>query len=198
MKQPVFYLFCLAVFSFCSCKSHGKKILIYASSNITVDESQKTITVTEGTTHHEKELEFSGGDPVTLSIQSPAGKYTLEAKEDGIYLANLKTDTVVGSFKRVGITGSNRITQDEAARILDSLENLVKGANIGGVNRNYFIPPGKIVRITGEMNAKIFGPFVSIPSAFDPGSVPELYKFYINKEVWEIIGKLRKMTSIVQ
>ena len=180
---------------FTSCKSHEKKILIYASSTIQADESQKNITVTEGTTHYEKELDFSGSDPVSIHIQAPGGAYTLEAKDDGYYIANLKNDTVVGSMQRVGLTGSNRVTQDEAIRKTDSLEKLVTGANVSEANHNYFIPPGKMVKVTTELNAKIFGPYTSIPAAFDPGSVPELYKFYTNKETREIIDRLKKMTG---
>src|ERR1700730_13953786 len=113
MKNTLF-LAGLSLLLLSSCKSHNKKILVFASSEIQVDNTQKNITVTEGTTHHEKELEFSGGDPVTLTIQSPAGKYNLEATEDGLFIANLKTDTVVGSFQRVGAdSGQARITQDE-------------------------------------------------------------------------------------
>src|SRR5215813_12336158 len=90
------------------CTSHQKKIILYASSDIQLDNSQKNITVTDGTTHHETELVFSGSEPVVLNVQSPAGKYSLEAKEDGLYIANLKTDTVVGSLQRVAEHTNNR------------------------------------------------------------------------------------------
>jgi hypothetical protein len=53
-----------------ACTSHEKKIILYANSKMEVDESQKNITVTEGTTQVEKELSFSGSDPVILNINS--------------------------------------------------------------------------------------------------------------------------------
>jgi len=176
-----------------ACAGHHKKILVYASSDIQVDNTQKNITVTDGTTHHEAELEFSGSDPVTLNIQSPSGKFTLEANGDGLFIANLKNDTVVGSYQHVGTTSNTVITQEELKHRLDSLQQLVVGQNASEANKNYFIPPGKIARISSVTNAKVFGPYTTIPSGFDAGSVPEIYKSYTNKEVREIISRLSAM-----
>jgi hypothetical protein len=67
--------------------------------------------------------------------------------------------------------------------------------NISEANRNYFIAPGKLVRITAETKAKVFGPFTTIPGGFDAGSVPEIYKFYTLSEIREIIANLQKMTQ---
>jgi hypothetical protein len=184
-----------AVSMLTACKAHNKKIIIYASSKIEIDNTQKNITVTEGTTHHEQELDFQGSDPVTLNVQSPAGKYTLEAAEDGLYIANLKNDTVIGSYQHVGEdNGDSRITQDALKQKLDSLQKLVVGANVTAANKNYFIVPGKIVKVSGDTRGKVFGPFTTIPGSFDAGSAPEIYKFYTNNEVWEIISKLQVMT----
>jgi major membrane immunogen (membrane-anchored lipoprotein) len=178
-----------------ACASHSKKIIVYASSNIQADNTGMNITVSEGTTHHEQEFDYKGGDPVTLSIQSPTGKYTLEAKDDGLYIVNLKNDTVVGSFQHVGSENADtRISQDALKMKLDSLQKLVAGLNITTGNRNYFITPGKIEKISADPRAKVFGPYTTIPGSFDAGSVPEIYKFYTNKEIWEIINNLNKMT----
>ncbi len=177
-----------------SCASHSKKIMIYASNDIQVDESQKNITVTEGTTHHEKMLEFSGSDPVTLNIQSPSGKFTLQATDDGLYIANLKPDTVVGSYQHVGTdNGTVKITADGLKARVDSLQKLIADSNVSVANKNYFIKPNSIAKITDKTNAKIFGPFTTIPSGFDAASVPEIYKFYAVKEEREIIEKLTAM-----
>ncbi|MFI5124867.1 MAG: hypothetical protein ACHQDF_06045 [Chitinophagales bacterium] len=180
---------------FTACKSHNKTILVYANSDIQVDDSKKNIVVQDGTTHVEKELTFSGSDPVALNIQGPGGKYTLEAKEDGLYIANLKSDTVVGSLQHVGETAHTRMTQDQLKANLDSLNKLIRNENITSANKNYFIAPGKIVRLSAFTKAKVFGPFTSIPSAFDAGSVPEIYKFYNLSEVRDIIGKLTEMSK---
>src|SRR5664279_616034 len=107
-----------------ACTSHQKKILIYANSNIQVDESQKNITVTEGNTQVEKELTFSSADPVVLTITGPQGKYTVEAKDDGYWLVNLKADTIVGSMQHTGNERQTRVTQDQLKIQLDSLNKL--------------------------------------------------------------------------
>jgi hypothetical protein len=179
-----------------SCGSHGKKILVYGSNDIQVDESQKNITVTEGTTHHEKMLEFSGSDAVTLNVQSPAGKFTLQATEDGLYIANLKPDTLVGSYQHIGTdNGIVKIVADQLQARIDSLKQLIADSNVNAANKNYFIKPGNIAKITSETKARVFGPFTTIPSGFDAATVPEIYKFYTVKEEREIIQKLTQMSK---
>lgn len=189
----------LAVIALLSaCKGHEKKVLVYASDKITVDPTQQNITVAngDGTTHHEQELDFTTGGPVSLNITTPQGKYTLTVPEDGLYIANVKTDTVVGSKQHVGAEGGEgRITQDALTQKLDSLKKLAADENVSDANQNYFIVPGKIAKITTETKAKVFGPFTTVPGGFDAGSVPAIYKFYSMKEMREIIANLQKMTS---
>jgi hypothetical protein len=194
MKKSHCLLFLVILF-LNACTSHQKKILIYADSKIEVDESGKNITVRDGTTQVEKELEFSDAGPVVLNITGPRGNFTLEAGEDGYWLANLKKDTIVGSMQHTGSTKQTRVTQEELKLQLDSLNKLVRGTNISPAAKNYFILPGRIERITGFTTAKIFGPFSPVPSAFDAGSVPEIYKFYKVSEVNEIIRKLTEMSK---
>jgi len=190
-----FSLICvsLVILTLLSGCSH-KKIWVYASSQIQVDESQKNITVTEGTTHNEKALEFSGSGPVSLQVQSPAGKFSIETTGEGLFIANLQKDTLVGSFQHLSTDNGKVIyTPELLAHVVDSLGQLITGKNISEANKNYLIPPGKIGRITANTDARIFGPYTTIPSGFDASNVPELYKFYTNNEVREIIGKLSAM-----
>jgi hypothetical protein len=200
MQRFPLFLAIAAITALTAC-NHGKKILVYATSDseIKVDETQKNITVADGSAHHEKELDFSGGDPVTLNIQTPSGKLTLQASEDGLYIVNLKMDTVVGSYQHVGAdNGQTKITQDALKQKLDSLQKLVLDQNVSAANRNFFIAPNQMVRITPETKAKVFGPYVTIPGDFDASTAPEIYKFYTNKEVREIIGNLTKMANVPQ
>jgi hypothetical protein len=186
------FLFMAVVVSLTACKGHEKKILIYASNDITVDEANEHVTVSEGSTHHEQELDFTTGSPVTLDVQSPAGKMSVTATDDGLYILNLKMDTVIGSYKHVGANAKTHISEDELKVSIDSLQKLLLDQNVSEANRNYFIAPGKMVRITAEPKAKIFGPYTAIPGSFDAGSVPELYKFYSMSEVREILDNLKK------
>lgn len=194
MKKTVLFSGIMALLM-ASCASHQKKVLVFATGNIQTDESGKNITVTEGSTHQEKELVFKESGPVTLNVVTPAGKYTLEAKDDALYIANLKKDTIVGSYQHVGETQDNRITQDKLKIQIDSLTMLVRGDHLSPANKNYFLAPGTIVRITSEENAKIFGPYSPIPRGFDASSAPEIYKFYTNAQEWEIIAKLTEMNT---
>jgi hypothetical protein len=195
MQKLSGFLLLLAVVGFTACKGHEKKILVYASSDIQVDNTKQHITVTDGGPHREQELDFSGSDPVTLDAQTPLGKLSVTAAEDGLYIFNLKSDTVIGSFQHVGANGESRISQDALKIKLDSLQKLVQDQNVSDANRNYFIVPGKLVKISSNAQAKVFGPFTTIPGSFDAGSVPEIYKFYSINEVREIIDNLQKMTK---
>ncbi len=194
MKGKFCLLLCLVIF-LNACSSHEKKILLYANSNIQVDESQKNITVTEGNSQVEKELDFSGSAPVVLNITSPQGHYTLEANEGGYWLANLKSDTILGSLQHTGTAAHTRITQDELKHQLDSLTQIVKGMNVSAQAKNYYILPNKIEKISNVTSVKVFGPFTSIPNDFDAGSVSEIYKFYNVSEVNTIIQKLTEMSK---
>jgi hypothetical protein len=194
MKKP-FRLLLSVIVLISACTAHQKRVLIYANSNIQVDESQKNITVEEGNTQVEKELTFNGSDPVILNVTGPQGHYTLEVKEDGYWLANLKSDSIVGSLQHIGNTAHTRITQEELKHQLDSLTQLVKGVNVSAQAKNYFIIPAKIEKISNNTSVKIFGPFTSIPNDFDAGSVSEIYKFYNLSEVNAIIRKLTEMNT---
>jgi hypothetical protein len=190
------FLFLTVMVCFAACKGHEKKILVYASGKIQVDNTKQHITVEDGTTHHEQELDFTSGDAVNLDVQSPQGKMNFNITEDGLYIANLKPDTILGSMQHVGAEGGeSRITQDALRQKLDSLQKLTLGQNVSEANKNYFIAPGKIAKISSNTKGKVFGPFTTIPGSFDAGSVPEIYKFYSMKEIREIIGNLQKMSG---
>lgn len=197
MRKYPFLLLILAGLS--ACKGHEKKVLVYASDKIGVDNTQRHITIAngDGTTHHEQELDFNTGDPVTLDIESPQGKYSVTIPDDGLYIANLKTDTVVGSRQHVGAEGGENhvISQDDLKKRLDSLDKLITDQNVSEANQNYFIAPHQAVRITTETKAKVFGPFTTIPGSFDAGSVPAIYKFYSMSEMREFIAHLQKMSG---
>ncbi len=190
-----FTLIAAAFMLFASCATHNKRVLIMASSDVQVDNSQKNITVSEGTTHHEKELEFSGSDPITISVQSPSGKFNLDADGDGLFIVNLKPDTVVGSYQHTAAEADLKITQEQLAHKIDSLKQLLAGQNVSAANRNYFILPNHIAKVSSNSMAKVFGPYTSIPASFDASSAPEVYKFYTSRELREIIDKLSGMNK---
>ena len=126
-KLSIAALSLAALFSLGSCKGHLKKVIVYANSDIQVDNTKTNITVGEGSPHREQELDFTGSGPVTLNITTASGKITLDVPDDGLYIANLKTDTVVGSYQHTGAgSGDNHITQESLKQKLDSLNMLVR------------------------------------------------------------------------
>jgi hypothetical protein len=196
-KFSVAALSLAALFSLGSCKGHLKKVIVYANSDIQVDNTKTNITVGEGGPQHEQELDFTGSGPVTLNVTTSSGKITLDVPDDGLYVANLKTtDTVIGSYVHTGAgEAESRITQDALKIKLDSLEKLIRNENVSAANRNFYILPNHIVKLSSVGEAKVFGPFIPIPAAFDAGSVPEIYKLYSMKEMHETIDKLSAMTG---
>ena len=196
MYKISYVAFLFAALSFTACKSHSKKIIVYANGDIQADATRTNVTIGEGTAQREQELDFKSGDPVTLNFTSAAGKLSLNATEDGLFIANLKNDTIIGSFQHVGAEGGEaRITQDALKQKLDSLQKLIANQNVNAANKNYYILPNTIAKITPETQAKAFGPYTTIPGSFDAGSVPEIYKFYSIREIREIVAKLLIMTG---
>jgi len=185
------------ILSLTACKGHHKKVIVYAGSNIQVDNTKTNITVGEGGPLQQKELDFTGSEPVTLNIQTANGKISLDASDDGLYIANLKSDTIVGSYQRTGTeAGDPRITQDMLKQKFDSVSKLVKAENVSEANRNYFILPYHIQKVTPNAAAKVFGPYTTIPSSFDAGQTPEIYKFYSIKELHEVLTKMSVMMGM--
>jgi hypothetical protein len=168
-----------------------KKILLYADSKIQIDESQKILPLQKVTPRLNE-----------LTITAQIGGLTIHA-ERSVYTGGRRRRIMAGEsedrydsrYAAYRRNKTNAITQDELKRQLDSLNLLVKGANLSAAAKNYFIIPGKIEKISNFTKAKIFGPFTPVPSAFDAGSVPEVYKFYNLSEVNEIISKLTEMSK---
>jgi hypothetical protein len=109
---------------------------------------------------------------------------------------NLKKDTLVGSYQRVGSENSQQvITQENLKLRIDSLNQLMAGTNTNTSNRNFCIPPNQIAKVSANTNAEIIGPYKTVPGSFAAGKEHEIYKFYTNKEMQEIVGKLSKMVE---
>ena len=178
------------VLLFTACSSNGgKKVVVMASGKLQVNGN--TITLDPGTTHNEVTVE-PDGDSVTVA--SPDGNKGFAVQEAGIYLLNLKKDTIVGSYQRTGTDNSQQvISQDDLFTRVDSLTALMAGANVNAAARNYNLPPFSIAKISPNTNAQIIGPFRKIPGSFDPSKEHEVYKFYTNKEMAEVISNVKKM-----
>ena len=193
MKQLQAVILGIVVISFfaaCSEKQE-KKVLVMASGKVQV--SGDVITLEPGTTHTETEVPVSGDK---VKVNSPSGSNDFTIPDAGLYILNIKTDTLVGSYQRIGTDNSQTvITQDNLKVRIDSLKQLMAGTNASSTNKNYFIPPNQVSKITANSSAQIIGPYKKVPGSFEGGKELELYKFYTNKEMQEIVGKLEKMTA---
>ena len=173
MKKYIVLFVSVISFSFYSCSGGGKKVVVMASGTIKAD--GKTITLQPGTTHNEQTISPSG-DKIT--VNAPSGNKEFDVKDPGLYLLNLKKDTLAGSYQKTGTDNSQIvITQENLWERVDSLTLLLKGQGVSEAKRNYSIPPMTIAKITGNTEAQIIGPYRKIPGSFDPSKEHEVYKF---------------------
>lgn len=174
-----------------ACSGGSKEVLIMASGTLTVGEN--SVTIEPGTRHNEKKLRVTG-DKIT--VKGFEGVTDVSVADEGLYILNLKTDTIVGSYQRVGEgAGETKISRDVLKQRVDSLDQLMVGSNVNANSRNFFLPPGQMTKITDNGNAQVIGPYLTMPTTFAGGKEHEIYKFYTNKEMREIVGKLRPMVA---
>lgn len=164
---------------------------------ITVKDNE--IMVKDGSGYVEETVELNGEKPITYNITTAAAKTTIDIPaEKGLYILNLKTDTIVGSQQNLGKDLAGRtISQEELKVVIDSLIKLTKGVNVSTVSHNYFILPNQVVKVSTNKEAQVFGPFNKIPGSVEAdknGKAPELYKFYTNQEMRQLIANLQKQT----
>ncbi|HYE54355.1 MAG TPA: hypothetical protein VD996_05910, partial [Chitinophagaceae bacterium] len=162
-----------------------------------IDQSKTKITLAPGNTHTEEELIFPTGDKVTLEVSGGGnGVRSFDVTENGVYVLNLKTDTVVGGM--VNYSSGERTTTISGAdleRMIDSTQQLIEGRNVSDEKKTYFIIPWSIKKVSTENSAKIIGPYKNIPykvEAGENGKPVETYKFFTNKQKRETLDDLRK------
>ena len=193
MKKTQVFLLMLATVCFVAGCSEGeqKKVLVMASGKVNI--SGNVVTLEPGTTHTENEINVS---EEKITVTSPAGSTDFPVPDAGLYLLNIKNDTLVGSYQRIGTESSQAvITQENLRTRLDSLNQLLVGTNVNTTNRNYFIPPNQITKVSANAGAQVIGPYKTVPGSFEGGKEHEIYKFYTNKEMREIVDKLSKMAD---
>ena len=188
MKKHIILFLSVISFFLYSCSGGGKKVVIMASGTIKAEGDN--ITLTPGTTHNEQTI-TPGGDKITVT--SSSGNKEFDVKDAGLYLLNLKKDTLAGSYQKTGTDNSQIvITEENLWQRVDSLTMLLKGQGVSEAKRNYSIPPMSVAKITTNVDAEIIDPYRKIPGSFDPSKEHEVYKFFTNKEIADIIEKVKK------
>jgi len=190
------FLYLLLPLLLASCGNNTKKVLVLTHDNPSINEDAGTVDCKTTRGHVEKELDFKGS---SLKVSTAAGDATLSIPDKGYYIANLKNnDTIIGSYQHFSAQGAAQkvITQDDLKKKIDSLIQLSQGKNVSDANRNYFIPPNTVAKITSNPDAFIVAPYhqmTSIPQQGD--KEPEVYQFYTINEVREMIANLQKLTT---
>lgn len=157
-----------------------------------------TIIGKDGAGHEETSMSTGRED---WKLESPAGKGTVDLKEKGLYVVNVKNDTIIGSFQNY-VAAENAgqvVSQETVIKKLDSLRLLVEAKNISAANRNFYILPNTAALITTNIEAEIVGPYHKMTSAYaKDGAAPEVYRFYSIREIRETIGKLEVLTQPIK
>ncbi|CAN5794381.1 hypothetical protein BH10BAC2_BH10BAC2_30110 [soil metagenome] len=182
-----------------ACSSGSEKLIVYTNNGATIDEAAKVITIKDTFGHNEKNITFSGGDKTALKVKMLSGEQSIDIAGAGYYIVNVKArDTIIGGFQKYSTPEeANRVmTQEELAHNIDSLKQMIVGANTNAANKTFFIPPYTAAKITDNEDAFIVGPYHRMTSIEKTGNKdPEVYRFFSIKEVRETIGKLEKLTG---
>ena|SRR5438105_3619795 len=189
-----------AILLFAAC-SHGiqKKIFVMSSGKIQVDNNTNTITFEPGTQHNEAEITLSDKDK-TVTVKTTAGDKNYDVPENGLYLLNLKSDTLLGNVVNFGSGGvPTSISNEQLQHILDSTQQFINGQNASDERKTYFIVPGSVKKLTSNVSAQVINPYKNIPykvEADKNGNPPEIYKFFTIKQKRESLGELMKRMDL--
>lgn len=179
-----------------ACANNEKTVIIMSKGKADIDLNAHSIKADNGSGHEEKTLHINS-DEINFKLNTPAGEATVQIKENGLYIINVKNDTIIGSYQKYtsAADANKTMTQEKLKQNIDSLNLLVAGKNISAANRNYFILPNQAVKITDNKDAQVVGPFHQMRSAERvDGKDPEIYRFYSIKEIREMIIKLEALT----
>ena len=183
-----------AVVSLAACSSNpGKKVVVMASGKIKVE--RETISLEPGNQHNEATIIITG-DKLVVNSGGVSKDYPVTTA--GTWLLNLQNDTLIGSFQSFGeaSTREGKITQDQLQQRMDSLQQLMVGANVSAAKKNFFLAPKDLKQVSSTENAIIVGPFKGMPASLQPdkdGNIPEVYKFVTNKDARETLDRLGKL-----
>lgn len=185
-----------------SCASNNtKRILVIAKGSADINTDTKTITLQNGAGTEEKSADFNTAEKLSLKIKKEDGDITVEVPDNGYYLFNGKNDTIVGSYQNYGAQKTTFDTVKQATIIkgIDSLQKLIQGLNVSAENRNFYILPYHVAKISNNLDAFIVSPFHQMTSIEKKDDkAPEVYRFYSVKEVKETIERLKALSKPIK
>ena len=205
MKKLLLVPTCFIVLAFVACSGNKtgnseKKVVVMASGKFTV--TDKTIEVAPSLSHNEQEVVFTD-EKLTLTVKSTAGNSkTFDLTENGTYLLNLQTDTLIGgivNYGSVGMPGS--ISAEEMDHIIDSTQKLMKGENTNDTKGPFYVLPFNIKKISAKGNTKVVGSFKGIPYKNEEdanGNLPDVIKFFSVKQKRETLKDLMEQRAKIK
>jgi hypothetical protein len=196
MKKTLVALSSIVILAACS--QPATKVVVYTKGDPKVNKDDLKISVPEnGSGHNETTLQYHTSKALTMEVNSQVGKASLPVGPGGLYIINAKPDTLIGSFVLYSApkTAPQTYTQDFIKNQIDSLQLLIEGKNISAANRNYYVLPNTVVKVTDNPDATLVGPFHKMTSIAKEGDKePEVYRFYTINEVRETLAKLQALT----
>lgn len=198
MQKLIVCLSVLALLS--SCASNNKRLIVMSKGAAEVNTDAKTITAKDGAGHDEKTVDITG-EKISFKLSSPAGDANVELVDNGMYVVNVKNDTIIGSYQAYADpkTVKNMVSQEELKVKIDSLIQLTEAKNISTSNRNFFLLPNTATRISPNIDAIVVGPYHKMTSAEKIGDKdPEVYRFFSIREIREEIARLQGFATPVK
>jgi len=164
---------------------NNRKLLIIANGAISIGRGSITVgDTTNGSANKEIDVTQSN-----FTVNNNGVKTTLTIPADaGFYLYNISGDTLYGSELVAGrdYNLGHGLDLDEQKAMIDSVKQVLTGANISAANKNYLITNGQIVKLNDDvMHTQVFPPFnppTDIKQASD-GKPSTLFKFYAKDEL---------------
>jgi hypothetical protein len=192
MYKILFGLAFMVLLAACS-SAPAKKVVVMASGKLKVD--GETVLFEAGTQHNEATVTIAG-DKVVIKSGAASKEYALPSA--GTWLLNLQNDTLIGGYQSFGeaATREGKITQDQLQQRMDSLKQLMVGANVSAARKNFFLAPQELKLISTADNAILVGPFKGMPASLQPdndGKIPEVFKFVSNKDARETLDRLERL-----
>jgi hypothetical protein len=190
----------VAMLIFASCSSGvEKKVVVMSSGKIQVDNNAKTVALEPGTQHNEAEISLGAGDKA-ITVKTAAGDKSYELPENGLYILNLKSDTLIGNLVNFGSSGvPASISSEQLQHIVDSTRALINGENASDANHTYFVVPNSVKKLSTNLSAQLLNPYKNVPykvEADKDGKAPEIYKFSTSKQKRESLTELMQRMNI--
>ncbi|HEY0298965.1 MAG TPA: hypothetical protein VGB84_07075 [Arachidicoccus sp.] len=187
MKKFLLGVLPLAVLASCG-PGKEREVLVVASGSITVNGTSIAIGDTSSGASN-KEIDLKDASQTSFSINNNGTKSTINIPaESGYYIYNISTGAVYGSLlvagKDYGL--DHQLDLDEQKAFIDSVKQVLAGANISTANRNYLINPGQIVKLNDDfVHTHVFAPFEPLADVAEAkdGKPITLYKFYSKDEL---------------